>query len=56
MACCKRLAGGYHLYIYPQTLGEQLCKYYAGNTQKAKIQDGCNTCFVYITFEQFVLM
>ena len=43
-------------YTHKHNLGEQPCKKFAGNAQKAKIQDGRHTLFVYITFEQVFLI
>ena len=57
MACCKKLPDGNHLYRY---LGTQprwtTLPFFAGNAQKAKIQDGRHKCLVHITFEKFVQM
>ena len=42
------LAGGNHLYEHNP--GGDPCKYFAGNAQKAKIQDFGHKCLVYRTF------
>ena len=43
-------------YTHEHNLGGQPCKYFAGNVQKAKIQNGRHKCLVYITFERLVQM
>ena len=43
-------------YTHKHNLGEQPRKYFAGNAQKTKVQDGRHTFFVYITIQQVVLI
>ena len=51
MACCERLADGNHLYIYSGTQPRwTTLQFFAGNAQKAKIQDGRHKYLIRITF------
>ena len=58
---CRRAVKGLQVviistYTQEHNLDRQPCKSFAGNAQKAKIQDGRHKCLVYITFERFVQM